>query len=270
MFSGGDTSKYQIVSFPEGRRLITDIGWMARNKNTIRGLIEIDVTRPRQALRDHRETTGENLSFTAYLTACAGQAIEYNKYLHAYRDLFGRLVLFEDIDIATLIEIENDGKKFPVGHIVRRANKKSFREIHTEIRAAQRNSMDDQGVQSLYIFRQLPGFIRRLVLLVIGKDPHLMKKYSGTVSLTAVGMFGNNGGWGIGLPSHTLGITVGGIVTKPGIHENRIEPREYLHVTLDFDHDIVDGAPAARFAQRFQELVESGGALCETITMRNT
>jgi pyruvate/2-oxoglutarate dehydrogenase complex dihydrolipoamide acyltransferase (E2) component len=29
-------------------------------------------------------------------------------------------------------------------------------------------------------------------------------------------------------------------------------------VTLDFDHDIVDGAPAARFAQRFQELVENG------------
>jgi pyruvate/2-oxoglutarate dehydrogenase complex dihydrolipoamide acyltransferase (E2) component len=97
-----------------------------------------------------------------------------------------------------------------------------------------------------------------------------MKKYSGTVSLTAVGMFGDSGGWGIGLPSHTLGITIGGIATKPGIHENRIEPREYLQVTLDFDHDIVDGAPAARFAQRYQELVESGDALCETITVRNT
>lgn len=37
--------------------------------------------------------------------------------------------------------------------------------------------------------------------------------------------------------------------------------REYLNVTLDFDHDIVDGAPAARFGQRFRELVESGHGL---------
>jgi pyruvate/2-oxoglutarate dehydrogenase complex dihydrolipoamide acyltransferase (E2) component len=270
MFVGDDTNKYQMVPFPQGRRLITDIGWMARNKNTIRGLIEIDVTRPRQVLREHREKTGEKFSFTAYLTACAGKAIESNKYLHAYRDLLGRLVLYDDIDIASLIEVKNDGKTYPVGHIIRAANKKSFREIHTEIRAAQRNSMGDEGVQSLYVFRQLPGFLRRLVFLVIGKIPRLMKKYSGTVSLTAVGMFGNSGGWGIGLPSHTLGITVGGIATKPGIYKNRIEPREYLQVTLDFDHDIVDGAPAARFAQRFQELVESGVALCETITARNS
>jgi pyruvate/2-oxoglutarate dehydrogenase complex dihydrolipoamide acyltransferase (E2) component len=258
MFSSGDTNKHQIVPFSKGRRLITDIGWIARNKHTIRGLIEIDVTRPRRVLRKHREKTGEQLSFTAYLTACAGKAIENNKYLHAYRDLFGRLVLYDNVDIATLIEVENEGKKFPVGHIIRAANKKSFREIHTEIRTAQRNSMSDQGVQSLYIFRQLPSFIRRLIFLIIGKNPHLMKKYSGTVSLTAVGMFGNSGGWGIGLPSHTLGITIGGIATKPGINENRIEPREYLNVTLDFDHDIVDGAPAARFADHFRELVEKG------------
>jgi len=263
MFSSGDTYKREIVPFPKGRRLITDIGWMAHNKHTIRGLLEIDVTWPRQVLRKHREKTRERLSFTAYLTACAGQAMGNNKYLHAYRDLLGRLVLYDDVDIATLIEVENEGKKIPVGHIIRAANKKSFREIHTEIRTAQTKSMDDQDVQRLYTLRRLPRFIRRLLFLFVGRSPHLMKKYSGTVSLTAVGMFGGGGGWGIGLPSHTLGITIGGIARKPGIHEDQIVPREYLNVTLDFDHDIVDGAPAARFAQQFSDLVESGDALNE-------
>jgi len=56
---------------------------------------------------------------------------------------------------------------------------------------------------------------------------------------------------------------VGGIARKPGIYKDKIEPREYLNVTLDFDHDIVDGAPAARFAQQFSELVESGNVLNE-------
>jgi pyruvate/2-oxoglutarate dehydrogenase complex dihydrolipoamide acyltransferase (E2) component len=75
-------------------------------------------------------------------------------------------------------------------------------------------------------------------------------------------MFGKSGGWGIGfLPVHTLGLTVGGITQKPGLHEGQIEVREYLNLTISFDHDIVDGAPAARFANRFRELLESGYGL---------
>jgi pyruvate/2-oxoglutarate dehydrogenase complex dihydrolipoamide acyltransferase (E2) component len=32
-------------------------------------------------------------------------------------------------------------------------------------------------------------------------------------------------------------------------------------VTTSFQHDIVDGGPAARFTQRFKELIESGFGL---------
>lgn len=38
--------------------------------------------------------------------------------------------------------------------------------------------------------------------------------------------------------------------------EGRIEIREYLCLTLSFDHDIIDGAPAARFTQQFREFIE--------------
>ena len=62
--------KYRVVPFPQERRLITDVGWMAQNKPTIYGLLEIDVTTPRQLIRDHKEKTGERLSFTAYLVVC--------------------------------------------------------------------------------------------------------------------------------------------------------------------------------------------------------
>jgi hypothetical protein len=47
----------------------------------------------------------------------------------------------------------------------------------------------------------------------------------------------------------------------PGVVEDRMEPWEYLNVTLDFDHDIVDGAPAARIAQRCRDQVERGSGL---------
>jgi sterol 3beta-glucosyltransferase len=70
-------------------------------------------------------------------------------------------------------------------------------------------------------------------------------------------------GWGIPVSNHTLQVTLGGIAEKPGVVDSRIEIREYLSVTVSFDHDIVDGAPAARFIQRLKELVESGYGLCD-------
>jgi pyruvate/2-oxoglutarate dehydrogenase complex dihydrolipoamide acyltransferase (E2) component len=37
-----------------------------------------------------------------------------------------------------------------------------------------------------------------------------------------------------------------------------------LDLTVAFDHDVVDGAPAARFVKRLVELIESGYGLEET------
>jgi pyruvate/2-oxoglutarate dehydrogenase complex dihydrolipoamide acyltransferase (E2) component len=58
-----------------------------------------------------------------------------------------------------------------------------------------------------------------------------------------------------------LGITLGGVAEKPAVVDGQIEVREYLSRTVSFDHDIVDGAPAARFTQRFKELIEAGYGL---------
>jgi pyruvate/2-oxoglutarate dehydrogenase complex dihydrolipoamide acyltransferase (E2) component len=72
----------------------------------------------------------------------------------------------------------------------------------------------------------------------------------------------STGGWGFGfLPMHTLGVTVGGIAEKPTLINGQLVLHEYLCITLSLDHDIVDGAPAARFARHFQELVEGGYGL---------
>jgi len=48
--------------------------------------------------------------------------------------------------------------------------------------------------------------------------------------------------------------------------DGRIEIREYLCMTLSFDHDIIDGAPVARFTQRRKEIIESGYGLEEFAT----
>ena len=59
-----------------------------------------------------------------------------------------------------------------------------------------------------------------------------------------------------------MGVTVGGIAKRPGIApDGTIEVREYLYLTVSFDHDIVDGAPAARFTSRLVEIIESASLL---------
>jgi pyruvate/2-oxoglutarate dehydrogenase complex dihydrolipoamide acyltransferase (E2) component len=58
-------------------------------------------------------------------------------------------------------------------------------------------------------------------------------------------------------------LIVGGIARKPAVIEERVEPRDILDLTVAFDHDVVDGAPAARFVKRLVELIESGYGLEE-------
>lgn len=43
--------------------------------------------------------------------------------------------------------------------------------------------------------------------------------------------------------------------------DGQIAIPEYLSLTISVDHDIIDGAPAARFAQRLKDLIESGYGL---------
>ena len=109
----------------------------------------------------------------------------------------------------------------------------------------------------------VPRFARLLFFWVLKKNPQWFKRVAGTVTLTSVGMFFKGGGWGLTfLPTHTLGLTVGGIAQKPGVHEGAIRIREYLCLTMAFDHDIVDGAPAAKFARTLIEeatVVDVGG-----------
>jgi pyruvate/2-oxoglutarate dehydrogenase complex dihydrolipoamide acyltransferase (E2) component len=79
--------------------------------------------------------------------------------------------------------------------------------------------------------------------------------------VTAVGMFSRGASWGIPKPSQTLTVTLGGIAEKPGVVDGQVVPREFLHITVSVDHDVVDGAPAARFGNELMTLIENAYGL---------
>ena len=112
----------------------------------------------------------------------------------------------------------------------------------------------------------LPAWLFRpyfWLAIPIGKRfPRAWKKSYGTVTITAVGMVGKGAGWGIPPSSPSIcWITVGGIGQKREDVDGQIATRDYLDLTVSFDHNMVDAAPAARFTERFKELIESGYGL---------
>jgi pyruvate/2-oxoglutarate dehydrogenase complex dihydrolipoamide acyltransferase (E2) component len=58
-------------------------------------------------------------------------------------------------------------------------------------------------------------------------------------------------------------LTLGGIAEKPCVVDGQMAIRAYLSLTISFVHDIIDGAPAARFTQRLKDLIESGFGLLD-------
>lgn len=253
---------YQVVPFSRERQVTIDGGRLAARKHTIHGLIEVDVTKPRQELRAHKERTGEALSFTAFVIACLGKAIDENKRMHAYRDWRNRLILFDAVDVNTMVEVNLDGRDVVLPLCIRGANRRTVGELHAEIRAVQAAPRQTRAFGVRW-FARLPRFARDLFYWAIFKNPHWLKQSFGTVGMTSVGMFGHGSGWAIPFGIHTLDVALGGMAEKPAIVDGRVQLREYLCLTVSFDHDIIDGAPAARFIQRLKELVEGGFGLGE-------
>ena len=84
----------------------------------------------------------------------------------------------------------------------------------------------------------------------------------GTVAVTAVGMFAGGGGFGItSLSLMSLEVIVGGMSQRPRVIDGQVTVRDVLDLTVAIDHNVVDGAPAARFAAEFRELLESAAVL---------
>jgi pyruvate/2-oxoglutarate dehydrogenase complex dihydrolipoamide acyltransferase (E2) component len=240
-------------------------------------LLEIDVTKARELIHDQKIQTGQRLSFTGWIVKCLAQAVSEHKSIHALRKGKRQVVIFDDVDVTIIVERAigepSDGETLPMPYIIRKANEKTVATIHSEIRAAQQQPLATGDVQLgssgttwvTKLYTIIPRFIRDLLFWQpLFRDPFLVKRRMGTVALTILGMAGQSGlSWGIPIGVHPLIVAVGAIAKRPGIEDEQIAIREYVGLTVLFDHDITDGAPVARFIRRLQELMVSGYGLKE-------
>lgn len=255
---------YTRIPYPRIRKATVDLLTAAKRKNMIHSLVEADITRARSLLRQAKRKHNGYYSFTGYIIRCVAEAVVQNKMVHAYRDMRGRLVLFDDVDVSTTVERKVGGRNEVVAKVVRGANGKSVREISEEIETEKSTSVEGAEVfRFIRAYLLIPPFVRRLLFRFFDRSPQSMKRRAGTVLVTSVLTVGSGAGWGIPIASHTVNVTVGGIVKRPVESDGGIDRREHLCLTVSFDHDIVDGAPAARYTKALVDIIESGEILNE-------
>ena len=257
---------YTVREFASSRQFTTDVGVLGRKKHRVQVLLDLDVTACRQYLQRYRSEKNVEVSFTAWIIKCISQAIAEHKDVHAIRQGKNQLVIFDEIDISLLVEKELQGEKVPLPIVLRKTNEKPAEELHQEIQLAKAQSVNDeknyvlgekQSKWGIKLFLALPQFVRLMIWRLILGNPRRMKEMMGTVVVTSVGMIGNIKGWLIPNSIHPVAFALGSIVKKPGVIEDQIEIREYLPLTILIDHDVVDGAPAARFLSRLTEIIET-------------
>lgn len=253
--------------FPAPRNIVADFVYEGRRKNLIYEIFEGDITDFLAWKKANKADTVCDYSVTAFVAHVFAKTIDEYPDIQAYRGgMWGReWIVFEDVDIALIVEKLIQGVRMPWIHTIRACNRQSMATFATSIEIAK-----DEPTESTLRWRlartvmHLPTFVRRLTWLLPRHNPFLMKFLAGTVAVTSVGMFAR-GNLAL-LPSTplTLTLAIGSIERRAVFQDGELVQRDCITLSICADHDIVDGAPLARFIARMKEKLEAPGLFIET------
>jgi pyruvate/2-oxoglutarate dehydrogenase complex dihydrolipoamide acyltransferase (E2) component len=250
------------------RKAVIASASITKEKNAIHSFTEVDISVPRKLLNDYHEKNGERISFTGYITKCLANTINKHPKLNSFISR-NSIVYLNDITISILIERELDGDSVPEPLGIKNCGNKSLYSIHQEIRNAQRNQDNKLGgLSGNSWFRFILTFLLKSFIRIADKNISMGVEY-GKIAITAVGMFSHNPIWFIPHRSTTVLLTIGSINNKVVNIDGVLETREHLCLTVSFDHDLVDGAPAARFMNDLVEEIKQGKEVIDLLSFEN-
>jgi pyruvate/2-oxoglutarate dehydrogenase complex dihydrolipoamide acyltransferase (E2) component len=257
-------SKYTKVPLSASRKVLIASAAVTAQKSTIHSFAEVDVSRPRRLIHEYKRLFGERLSFTAYIVTCLARTIQEHPQLNAFIS-GGHIIYLPSLTISVLVERQIDGAAIPEPLGIESCESKSYLDIHKEIREAQGRTNDQfGGLSGVSWIRFIPSFLLKTFVRLADRNVSMGVRY-GKVAVTAVGMFSKEPVWVIPHGSATVLVSVGSIIDRVIEVDGQFESREHLCLTASFDHDIVDGAPAARFMSQYLEEIKSGSAVRELI-----
>jgi pyruvate/2-oxoglutarate dehydrogenase complex dihydrolipoamide acyltransferase (E2) component len=265
LFSSKTHSDYKVKKLPFFRRIAMDSFDALPQGHNMMALVELDVTHARYLLNKQKRA-GKEMSFFSFMVKCIAQTLSEYPSFNATR-VGRKIVEYYDVDVNFPIELDTPQGKFPRQVSVRQASEKTVEEIYREIKAARDRhratnvaSIEDaMAIRFMKTLFLMPKWIREQVLKNVANNPSRIKKMTGTTFITSVGSSDTIKGYAIPYMagSRAVSFAIGSIAERPAVIDQAIVAREFLHMTVIFNHDIVDGAPAARFVYRLQEIVEN-------------
>jgi pyruvate/2-oxoglutarate dehydrogenase complex dihydrolipoamide acyltransferase (E2) component len=258
--AGQRARRVEIRPFPSSRRLVTAAMRAGRRMAPMYGLVDMDVTRANRLLARHDPPS----SLTAFVVASVARAAAAHPDVHAYRNWRGQLVTHHHVDVTTMIEISTPQGLFALPHVLRDADVRGVPDLTAELHRVKHEPASSSSGKWLEraapVGTHIPGTVQAMYAVMARSVA--VRQRIGTVAVTAVGMFAGGGGLGLTpMTIMTLEVVIGGMTQRPRVVDGQIEVRDVLDLTMAIDHNVVDGAPATRFAAELRELIESAAAL---------
>jgi len=260
-------TQFHEIDYPSSRQFTFDIGKLGREKHYVKALLEVDVTDAWDAVRLSRRS-GRKVSFTAWLLkVIADCAAQHPPVAGVNRMSRNRVAVFDDVDISIVVEKEVNGTLVPLPYVIRKADQKTAEAITDEIATVRGQGAAKEGEYVLggvdnptwmRWFTRLPQGLRLFLFRFYLANPRRVKAAMGTVMVTTVGMLGHTRGWIMPTSIHPLCLALGSLNEQPALHHGEIRKRSILHLTVMIDHDVIDGAPAARFVDDLVRRLEAG------------
>lgn len=219
--------------------------------------LDIDMTWVEE-LRATLAKNGIRVTATAFLLKAIAIAQRAHPDTRTAMLPFGRTVVFNDIVAGFTVERFIGSQPTLFFGAIKEPDTKSISEISEELRAHAEQDVDDvSGLDLQHKFTWMPWWMRRIILWVGLQIPAIRLQCLGaTFGLSSLGKFGIKAMIPPCVSTSTFG--VGAIEKRPVVLNGQIEIRKMMTLTLNFDHRIIDGAPAARFLNDVQKLLEGG------------
>ena len=260
VMASGRPRRVEVPRIPSNRRLVTTAMRAGRRMAPMYGLVEVDVTVANRLLAGHDPPS----SLTAFVVASVARAAAAHPEVHAYRNWRGQLVTHRHVDVTTMIEISTPQGPFGLPHVLSDADVRDVPDLTAELHRVKREPASSSSGRWLEragpVATHIPGTVQA-IYAVMSRSVAVRQRV-GTVAVTAVGMFAGGGGFGL-TPMTMMGleVVVGGMTQRPRVVDGRIEARDILDLTMAIDHNVVDGAPATRFAAELREIIETAAVI---------
>lgn len=219
--------------------------------------LDVDMTFV-ESLRTRLKEVGKKVTVTAILLKAIAIAQRAHPESRTAILPWGRTVTFHDIVAGFTVERYVGSTPAVFFGAIESADTKSVEEIATELKQYGESEMCEVPQLNLQDrFNNMPWWFRRFIIWAGQRYPWVRLRFMGaTFGVSSLGKFGVNALIPPCVSTSTFG--VGKVEDRAVVRDGKVEIRPMMTVVLNFDHRVIDGAPAARFLQDVARLLEGG------------